>query len=193
MINDDSPQFVFEYVLVLGLADQPTSANCSGFFVNNQFRLIVDGTPAGSDNLEHVFEENLLRSRRVVAILDTWHQPTYLRRVWTIYEQYVACTLEVEVTFVMPYEATRSLSEKLSLGDVGIAEVTRSLCEVNVAAAEAFDPRDERKVKDTIRSSVGFDRVNEHVKSAMVHWISCVVRDKFQQLVNEASEETFSV
>ena len=53
-----------------------------GFFINNQFRLIVDGSPAGSDNLEEVFEANLRRTGRVLAILDTWHQPTYLRRVW---------------------------------------------------------------------------------------------------------------
>ena len=156
--------------------------------MNNQFRLIVDGTPAGSDNLEEVFEENLRRSGKVVAILDTWHQPTYLRRVWTIYEQYVACTMQMEVTFVMPYEATRSLSQKLSLGDAGIAEVTQSLCEVDVAEAEAYDPRDEVKVKKTIERSVGYDRVNEHVRSAMVHWISSVVRDKFQDLVNESSK-----
>ena len=49
--------------------------------MNNQFRLIVDGTPAGSDNLEEVFEANLRRTGHVVAVLDTWHQPTYLRRV----------------------------------------------------------------------------------------------------------------
>ena len=44
-----------------------------------------------------------------------------------------------------------------------------------------------------IRGSVGFDRVNEHVKSAMVQWISGVVKDKFQQLVNDASDDTFYV
>ena len=162
-----------------------------GFFVNNQFRLIVDGTSAGSDNLEEVFEENLRRSGRVLAVLDSWHQPMYLRRVWTIYEQYVACCLQIDVTFVMPYEATVSLSQKISLGDAGIAEVTRSLCEVNVADAEAFDPRDEKKVKDTIQRSVGFEKVNQHVKSAMIQWISGVVRDKFEKLVSEAGEDIF--
>ena len=48
-------------------------------------------------------------------------------------------------------------------------------------------------MKETIQRSVGFDRVNEHVKSAMVQWISGVVKDKFQQLVNDASDETFYV
>eukprot|EP00438_Fugacium_kawagutii_P023311 Skav226248 [mRNA] locus=scaffold1218:695462:697357:- [translate_table: standard] len=146
------------------------------FFVNNQFRLIVDGSPAGSDNLEEVFEENLRRCGQMVAILDGWHQPRYLRRVWTIYEQYVACSLKIDVAFVMPHEASASLSQKISLGDKGIAEVTRSLCEVNVANAQAFDPRDEKK------------EVNRHVKSAMVQWIGGVVKDKFEKLVNETGE-----
>ncbi|CAL1150599.1 unnamed protein product, partial [Cladocopium goreaui] len=159
------------------------------FFVNNQFRLIVDGTPAGSDNLEEVFEENLRRCGQMVAILDGWHQPRYLRRVWTIYEQYVACSLKIDVAFVMPHEASASLSQRISLGDKGIAEVTRSLCEVNVANAEAYDPRDEKKVKDTIQESVGFQEVNRHVKSAMVQWIGGVVKDKFEKLVNETGEE----
>ena len=43
---------------------------------------------------------------------------------------------------------------RISRGDAGIDEVTRSLCHVNVADARAFDPRDEQKVKTTIQSTV---------------------------------------
>ena len=164
-----------------------------GFFVNNQFRIIVDQSVAGSDNLENIFQENLRRIGQVVAVLDTWQEPIYLQRVWTIYEQFVACSMNIPVVFVMPQEATSSLSQRLSLGDDGISEVTRSLCNVNVSQAEAFDPRDEKKVKDTIQNTVGFERVNQHVKSAMVQWIGAVVREKFQRLVNEAEEDTFHV
>eukprot|EP00913_Durusdinium_trenchii_P031067 g29093.t2 len=120
------------------------------FFVNNQFRIIVERSAAGSDNLEDVFETNLRRIGHVVAVLDTWREPVYLQRVWTIYEQYVACSLKVPVTFVMPESATASL--------------------------------DEEKVKNTIQSTVGFDRVNQHVKHAMIQWIGVVVREKFEQL-----------
>ena len=164
-----------------------------GFFVNNQFRIIVDQRAAGSDNLENIFQENLRRIGQIVAVLDTWQEPIYLQRVWTIYEQFVACSMNIPVVFVMPQEATTSLSQRLSLGDDGISEVTRSLCNVNVSQAEAFDPRDEKKVKDTIQHTVGFERVNQHVKSAMVQWIGAVVREKFQRLVNEAEEDTFHV
>ena len=169
------------------------SRSWPGFFVNNQFRIIVDQSVAGSDNLEHIFQENLRRIGQVVAVLDTWQEPIYLQRVWTIYEQFVACSMNIPVVFVMPQEATNSLSQRLSLGDDGISEVTRSLCNVNVSQAEAFDPRDEKKVKDTMQNTVGFERVNQHVKSAMVQWIGATVREKFQRLVNEAEEDTFHV
>ncbi|CAK8987164.1 Ankyrin repeat and SAM domain-containing protein 1A, partial [Durusdinium trenchii] len=164
------------------------------FFVNNQFRIIVEGSATGSDNLEEVFQTNLRRIGQVVAVLDTWEEPVYLQRVWTIYEQYVAFSLQVPVTFVMPEDAAASLSKQISRGDAGIEEVTQSLCDVNVAAARAFDPRDEQKVKTTIQSTVGFDQVNQHVKDAMIQWICVVVREKFQRLINRADrEDVFSV
>lgn len=70
-------------------------------------------------------------------------------------------------------EASASLSQKISLGDKGIAEVTRSLCEVNVANAQAYDPRDEKKVKDTIRESVGFQAKApaKTSKLTMIDWL----------------------
>eukprot|EP00438_Fugacium_kawagutii_P011641 Skav222055 [mRNA] locus=scaffold1020:555809:557225:- [translate_table: standard] len=65
------------------------------FFVNNQFRIIVEESSTGSDNLEDVFESNLKRIGRMVAILDNWDQPVYLSRVWTVYEQFVASTIQI--------------------------------------------------------------------------------------------------
>lgn len=43
---------------------------------------------------------------------------------------------------------------RISRGDVGISQVTSSLCQVNVANARAFEQRDEEKVKNTIQSTV---------------------------------------
>ena len=66
------------------------------FFVNNQFRIIVEETTCGSHKLETVFEGNLMRIGKMVAILDTWDEPVYLSRVWTVYEQYVASTIQIQ-------------------------------------------------------------------------------------------------
>ena len=59
-------------------------------------RLIVEESSTGSDNLEEVFEGNLKRIGRMVAILDNWDRPVYLSRVWTVYEQFVASTIDVQ-------------------------------------------------------------------------------------------------
>ena len=66
------------------------------FFTNNQFRIIVEESSTGSDKLETVFEDNLRRIGRMVAILDTWDRPLYLSRIWTVYEQFVASTLQIQ-------------------------------------------------------------------------------------------------
>jgi len=68
------------------------------FFANNQYRILVEESSTGSDNLEEVFESNLKRIGKMVAILDTWHQPAYLTRIWTVYEQFVASMIEIEAT-----------------------------------------------------------------------------------------------
>eukprot|EP00439_Symbiodinium_sp_Y106_P048828 s4706_g6.t1 len=41
------------------------------FFVNNQFRIVVEGSGTGSEDLERVFRQNLVRTGQMIAILDT--------------------------------------------------------------------------------------------------------------------------
>ena len=68
------------------------------FFANDQYRILVEESSCGSDNLEEVFETNLKRIGKMVAMLDTWDQPMYLTHVWTVYEQFVASTTQIEAT-----------------------------------------------------------------------------------------------
>ena len=44
------------------------------------------------------------------------------------------------------------------------------------------------------RTKVGFERVNQHVKEAMIQWIGVVVREKFQKLIDASDcQDVFSV
>ena len=116
------------------------------FFVNNQYRIIVDGSAAGSDDLENSFQTNLTRIGKMVAVLDTWKDPVYLKRVWTVYEQFVACDLGLPVEFVMPSKSMSSLHDKIKKGESGLKEIRNSICRVDSERAEAWDPRDEARV-----------------------------------------------
>lgn len=156
------------------------------FFVNNQFRIIVDGVAAGSDDLENSFKVNLSRSGRMVAVLDTWEDPVYLKRVWTVYEQFVACSSRLPVEFVMPDASMASLQDHIRQGERGLKKVTASICKVDSEKAEAWKAEDEKKVKAAIRDLVGFEEVNQHVRNALVDWIGQAVRKQFQELVDAA-------
>ncbi|CAE7724031.1 unnamed protein product [Symbiodinium microadriaticum] len=156
------------------------------FFVNNQFRIIVEETAAGSENLETIFEENLKRSGQMVAVLDTWHQPVYLSRIWTVYEQFMASTLEIPVTIVMPESAMTSVQQQISCGKQGIQDITQSLSRVDSEHAGAWKKEDETKVKGIIEGTVGFKHVNTHVTEVMVRWIGDVVKHQFHELIQEA-------
>eukprot|EP00438_Fugacium_kawagutii_P000768 Skav229102 [mRNA] locus=scaffold92:436282:443362:- [translate_table: standard] len=123
------------------------------FFVNNQFRIIVEESSTGSENLEDVFESNLKRIGRMVAILDSWDQPVYLSRVWTVYEQFVASTIQIEVQFVLPKVATEQLQYQINCGSEGIDRVIKSLRQVDSRQARAWDPADEIKVKSMIEEA----------------------------------------
>ena len=156
------------------------------FFVNNQFRVILE--ESSCDNLDAVFRQNLMRCGQMVAILDTWEQPVYLSRVWTIYEQFVASSLDIPVTFVMPEAAGASLQDQIMRGEVGIAKITSSISMLDVARAEAWKKEDEIKVKAAIQDSVGVDRVNKHVARVMVQWIGEVVKVHFEQRLQDPQQ-----
>ena len=154
------------------------------FFVNNQFRIIVEATSSGTDNLEEVFESNLRRIGRMIAILDTWDEPVYLTRIWTVYEQFVASKIGIEVSFAMPQQASETLELEVGRGKDGIGRVTQSVSRVDAANARAWKEDDEIKVKLLIQRTVGFEHVNTHVIDAMVGWFGTVVQDILQRQID---------
>eukprot|EP00435_Cladocopium_sp_Y103_P009242 s5621_g2.t1 len=150
------------------------------FFANNQFRILLEQTAAGSDNLEAVFEDNLKRIGKMVAILDTWERPVYLTRIWTVFEQFVASTIQIEVQFVMPKAAANHLQREIASGSEGIDRVINALSQVDSARAEAW------KLEDEIKETVGFQHVDAHVTDVMTTWIGKVVEQTCRELLGQA-------
>lgn len=56
-------------------------------------------------------------------------------------------SLQLPVEFVMPSRAMASLHSHINLGKPGLKKVTTSICNVHSEQAEAWDPRDEARVK----------------------------------------------
>ena len=147
------------------------------FFVNNQYRIIVepqyDGN-IGCNDLQEVFNQNLRRMGHMVILFDDWKCPVYLRRIWTVYEAYVALALDVQITIAMPENALESLRIVMQQGERGMQEISQTLVEMDLGKASAWKPEDEAYVKSQIEHTLGFDYVNRHMKQAMQQWMGTV-------------------
>eukprot|EP00435_Cladocopium_sp_Y103_P065352 s865_g27.t1 len=162
------------------------------FFVNNQYRIIVEESSTGSDNLEDVFEGNLKRIGRMVAILDNWDRPVYLSRVWTVYEQFVASTIEVQVQFVLPRAAADHLRRQIAYVPAGIDEVIKSLCQVDSRHLDLLKASRQAKawkLADEVKDTVGFQHVDAHVTHVMITWIGDVMEQTCKQMLDKARAE----
>jgi len=154
------------------------------FFVNNQYRILYECDGAGSTNLEEVFESTLKRVGKVVAVFDRWENPTYLTRIWTIFEQFTAIKLDIPVTMILPKDQNEALIVKVQEGKQGIMQVTRSLCRFKSENARAFSPADEAKVKEQIVKDLGFEMVDIRVKEFMLNWVGSVVHEYMKNLMD---------
>jgi len=121
------------------------------FFVNNQYRILSSTADSyGSDDLDTVFEGNLRRIGNVVALLDSFDEPYYLTRIWTIFEQFTAVRLGITVRVIMPEDSREQLIEQFERGRDGILRVKASLSKVDSKSAKAMIAQDEVKVKQAI-------------------------------------------
>ena len=105
--------------------------------------------PYRSSSLSHLFSTHF-------SIL--WFNIHLLSRGLSLQHRFLLVNLVVGVFTTTSisswHHGSRPTVCRISRGDAGIEEVTQSLCDVDVAAARAFDPRDEQKVKTTIQTTV---------------------------------------
>ncbi|CAK9055232.1 unnamed protein product, partial [Durusdinium trenchii] len=155
------------------------------FFVNNQHRIVVAESHTGSDELDRIFEGNLKRIGKMIALLDNWKKPVYLTRIWTIFEQYVAVSNAIEVKIILPRDAEADLFMTISTGAEGINAVKESLCSVDSATADAWSPDDKEAIQTKIQHGLerGFEEINEHVRQVMISWIGDVVVGAMQRVL----------
>jgi len=93
------------------------------FFVNNQYRILVEGDGAGStEDLEQTFANRLQAIGKVVVLMDSWDQHHYLTRICTIYEQFMAIKLDIPVSILLPSHQRASLVKEL---EAGVSNVSR--------------------------------------------------------------------
>ena len=104
---------------------------------NNQKRIL-------DEQVHPMTWENCVRLSsigRVVALLDTWEDPVYFTRIWTMFEQYCAVKRSIPVHIIPPPGAAGPSTSVCNLRDV-----KQSLTRIDAAKAKASVPIDEQKL-----------------------------------------------
>merc|ERR1711920_1031585 len=85
---------------------------------------------------------------------------------------------KIEVVF--PTHTCASLKGEMTTGHFNA--IARSIKEIDTENAEAGDPKDEERIKEAIRNTVGYPLINTVVKSRLRESVSYVFDDYLQSL-----------
>merc|ERR1712217_266118 len=142
------------------------------FFCNNQFRLLSNTHAESTHNLAEIFGVKLKNIGKVLVLFDYINNSMYVKRIWCIFESYVASKEDVPCTMILPQSfANFDLDRSSSI------DALLDCCNINAAEAIASVKDDEVNIKQMICSKYGsFGPVNETVKNAMIKYMLSSVK-----------------
>jgi len=134
------------------------------FFCNNQFRILQDQQKIATVDLADAFGKNLEAVGRMWMLFNKLDDPTYLSRIWCIFEVFVAVDKDIPCEILMPphTEEIRQSSQSITT----ISELFK-ICHVNAEGAQATMPEDEAGIKALIREKSTFAQVNGKVEEKL--------------------------
>jgi len=154
------------------------------YFCNNQWRFADAEQDAASLTLK--FGSNLRQCREVLCVLDSISDPTYLKRLWCIYEVHTASEERKTITTIIPHHVAQEISE---LPFYNLEEVFRDAFKVDARNATASRLDDEAVIKRIIENGAGFVQVNSDVGLCIG---TAVLKARFQVVPNYGSDSSAS-
>ncbi|CAK9077753.1 unnamed protein product [Durusdinium trenchii] len=145
------------------------------FFCNNQYRIKEEAIQTPSEDLRGIFESHLVEAGRMLVLLDTVLEPTYVTRAWCIFESYVSIAQDIPMEIILPRTAENFFQETMRCG--GIDLLTQGVHELDVRRAKAGSLADEDLIKRIILNTTGFDVVNHAVRSRLVDQLTVLFRE----------------
>ena len=126
-------------------------------------------------DLENEFKCRVIGIGRVLVMMRPWGDPENLKRVWCIFECFMALDSNCEFLIVMPPRECDHMAIRLfpSFGHTsghGIDSLYKALNNIDVAKAIASQENDRVKILGLIRERMGFQKVNMLVRDRLRGW-----------------------
>lgn len=144
------------------------------FFQNNQFRMLGSGEPQSFDALREIFGTQLRNVGRMASMLDRVEDSMYSRRLWCLFEVYVAAEGDIPIEVMLPEEAEDELESLIKRG--GFRNV-RAAIRVDSEKATASFPGDEKGIKALIEKMDGsYATLNASVRNSLRNSVIADIR-----------------
>ena len=159
----------------------------------NQHR-IAESTKSGvsSDTFlgfENEFRQRVIGVGRLLVLMRPWGDPDNLKRIWCIFEIFMAL-IHCEMSIVMPPREKELLTtELLSSPENGIATLYKALKDINVEKAKASVEHDRGHILSLIHERIGFNVVNRQVRDRLRGWVRGVIDEWRATYEQESSQD----
>lgn len=133
------------------------------FFCNNQWRFtetqtFSDLSETFGDNLEGVSK----RGGKMVMMFNSLTEPLYAKRLWCIYEVWVACEKDIDCRVLLPRADENEMTGFETL------EQVFKICDTDCESAEATTKEDKDGITQLIKLKTGsFGEVNQKVQQTL--------------------------
>jgi len=130
------------------------------------------------DNFRLVFDWRMKEIGHVLVVMAPWQSPTYLTRVWCLFEIFMATENGCNVTITMPTrERNKFMSSMRSDGGVDqVSNLFTALGSIDITKADALQESHRKNILHLIKNEVGYDNFNVKVSGLMRKWALGVVQ-----------------
>lgn len=139
-------------------------------FNNNQHRVSELGDVPFED-FRKIFFHKVTCIGTIWSMMSPWNDPGYLKRVWCVFEIFVANTENgVSSEIIMPEEEQEKLVDSL-LVEEGITNLFDVLSSTKIENAVASRPQDKANILKLVEDDFGYTELNIKVNKLLRDWI----------------------
>lgn len=173
---------------------------------NSGMQQQLDNNQQGGDPMKldffSLFSDRVTSIGHLLALMSPWDNPSYLKRVWCVFELYTAHEIGCAISIVMPPQQKQSLEQGLlemddtsnmddndkdndnssncrheRVGASNIDLLYKVLAQTKVQKAQASVEDDRIAILSHIEDTVGYTALNHRVNELLRGWVSRVLSE----------------
>ncbi|XP_063720839.1 uncharacterized protein LOC134847623 [Symsagittifera roscoffensis] len=139
-------------------------------FVINQHSVKTNMSP---DSLEDYMDKTIRGCGHMVQVLTKWTSPVAFKRLWCVFECFIAEKCAIPVFFVQPQEEEKLLIRCLLEKGIGSSNpIANQYFKVDSRKAAATLADDKKVLEDAIEMYIGYGKLNEVIKQQLRNYLT---------------------